>query len=276
MAQAAAQPKNPTEGPTIERKISLVSQLIAVFVTESRRLVLAKKTFVLFGVQLIPVLAALIYVIFQDIDGLTMFRNIVEYTVFPFLLPLAALFYGGPTIVEEMEGRTLTYLTMRPIARPALFLSKWLAGATMTALVVIIPLLLLFAVCLFQSSDMESTLESLGFIVIAALIGVLTYTAIFATLGVIFASSLLLGVIYFVLVEMILATLPILELLSVKYYLRTTAGFSATDRLGFLDRLVLDEPLVFDWWFGVLIASLIAFVALVAGTFVFRERQYHV
>jgi hypothetical protein len=110
----------------------------------------------------------------------------------------------------------------------------------------------------------------------AAFIGVLTYTAIFATLGVIFASSLLLGVIYFVLFEMIVATLPLLELLSVKYYLRTIAGFSATDRLGFLDRLVLDEPLVFDWWFGIIVASLIALVALIAGALVFRERQYHV
>ncbi|MFU8805542.1 MAG: ABC transporter permease [Bradymonadaceae bacterium] len=267
MAHAAAQ---------FDRRISILGQLLVVFATECRRLSRAKKTYVLFGVQLIPVLAALVYVIFQDIDGLTMFRNIVEHTIFPFLLPLAALFYGGPAIVEEMEGRTLTYLTMRPIARPVLFFSKWLAGATVATLVVIVPILLLFAVCLSQSADMGATVESLGFICISALIGVITYTAIFALLGVIFASSLLLGVIYFVIFEMVLATLPVLELLSVKYYLRTTAGFSATDRLGFLDRLVLEEPLIFDWWFGALVASLIAAVALGIGAYIFRERQYHV
>jgi ABC-2 type transport system permease protein len=267
MAEAAAQ---------LPRRITLANQLTAVFVTELRRLLTAKKTLVIFAVQLIPVVAALVYVIFQDIDGLTMFRNIVEYTVFPFLLPLAALFYGGPVIVEEMEGRTLTYLTMRPISRPVLFLSKWLAGALMTILITVVPILLLFAVCLSQSSDMASTAESLIYICLGAVMGSVAYTAIFATLGVLFSTSLLLGIIYFVIVEMILAALPILELLSVKYYLRTVAGFSATDRLGVLDRLVLDEPLVFDWWFGLIIGAIFTVVALVVGAFSFRERQYYV
>ena len=57
-------------------------------------------------------------------DGLMLFKDIVSIVSLPFLVPLAALFHGGPAIVDEMEGRTLTYLTLRPIPRPAIFLGK--------------------------------------------------------------------------------------------------------------------------------------------------------
>ncbi|MBA2664083.1 MAG: ABC transporter permease [Bradymonadaceae bacterium] len=258
------------------RSISIANQLATLLSCELRRLVFARKTIVLLVVQLLPAIAALVYVLFKDIDGLTMFRSTVEMVTLPFLLPLAALFYGGPTIVDEMEGRTLTYLTLRPVAKPVLFLGKFFAGTLTALVVVLVPLALLFLACLGKSSDLSASLSSFGFIMLAAAMGVITYSAIFALLGVVFATSLLSGIIYFVVVEMVFSLLPLLELLSVRYYLRTTAGFNATDRLGLLDRLILEEPLKFEWWVGVLVAAILAVVAVVLGAFAFRERQYHV
>ncbi len=263
-----------TQNPT--RSLAATGLLVTLISTELRRLLTARKSVILLFVQLLPAIFALVYVFFKDIDGLTMFRSTVETVTLPFLLPLAALFYGGPVIVDEMEGRTLTYLTLRPVPKPLLFLGKLIAGTIAGLAVVIVPLLLLFLVCLATSSDFADAASTLGALVGACALGVVTYTSVFALLGVIFASSLLAGIVYFVVSEMVLSLLPVLELLSVRYYLRTIAGFIAADRLGILDRLVLDEPLKFEWWVGVVVTLIITCLATAIGAYVFRERQYHV
>ena len=43
------------------------------------------------------------------------------------MLPLAALFYATALVADEVEGRTLTYLTTRPVSRAAIFAGKFAA-----------------------------------------------------------------------------------------------------------------------------------------------------
>ncbi len=265
-----------TTSRSLPRNLSTLSQLQTMIAVQFKLLLMQRKTRALALVEMLPVIGAFIYVIFEDVDGLTMFSGIVESLMFPFLIPLAAIFFGGPAIVDEMEGRTLTYLTLRPINKPALFVGKLLSSMLMAWILVIVPLLLLFVVCMVQSGDIGDSLQSLGQILLAASCGVAAYTAIFAALGAAFASSLLASIIYFVASEMVIASLPVLELLSIRYHLRTAAGFSAADRLGILDRMVLEEPIVFDWWVGALVSLVVALLATGAGAYIFKDRQYHV
>ncbi len=258
------------------RNFSTASMLGTLTKVQLKFLLTSRKTIALGVVQLLPAIAALVYVLYQDVDGLTMFRNIVETVTFPFLVPLAALFYGGPTIVDEMEGRTLTYLTLRPIPKPVLYMGKLLAGWIVGALVVIVPMFVLFFVSVAASDDFAATVASMGQLSLAAGLGVICYASIFALLGAIFAKSLISGIIYFVIFEMICATLPVLELLSVRYYLRVIAEFNAGDRLGMLDKLILDEPIVFPLWVGVVVILIAITAACATGATVFREKQYHV
>lgn len=257
-----------------DRTISTVGQLQTLYLTQLRQLVKARKTIALLIVQMIPVIGAIFYVLFNDIDGLTMFRNIVEQVTFPFLIPLAAIFYGGPAIVDEMEGRTLTYLTLRPIPKPILYTGKVLAGMTMSFFVVIIPIITLFIVCLVTSNDLGATISSLGQLSIAVALGVATYISIFAALGALFANSLISGIIFFVVFEMIFAFLPILELLSIRYYLRAIAEFNASDRLGTLDKFILDKPIILDWWVGLIVTLFLTGLFMAIGATIFKKRQY--
>lgn len=261
---------------TVARTPSTVSQFQTVLVTQLMQLLRARKTIALGIIQLLPAVAALIYVAFENVDGLTMFRNIVETVTFPFLIPLAALFYGGPVLVDEMEGRTLTYLTLRPIPKPALYLGKVTAGCLVGCLVVIVPMFVLFGVCLATSSDFGATISSMGQMSAAAALGVICYSTIFAMLGALFTNSLISGIVYFVVFEMIMAILPVLELLSIRYYLRTIAEFNTSDRLGLLDQMILDKPIIFPIWAGVLVTLVIAGAASLLGAYIFKEKQYHV
>lgn len=258
------------------RNLGPTSQLATLFGTQLKLLFFARKTKALLAIQLVPVLAAFVYVIFESVDGLTMFTGVTETVTIPFLVPLAAIFYGGPAIVDEMEGRTLTYLTLRPVGKGTLFVGKALAGIAMALPIVIVPVLFLFGICLWQSSDWNMAMESLGPMLGAIALGTTAYTALFAALGAAFASGLLASIIYFVVFEMVFGVLPILELLSVRYHIRTTAGMNATDRLGILDQLVMDEPLILDWYWGMAVLIVLTGGGLAIGAWIFRERQYHV
>ena len=269
MAEAA-------QNATPQRHLQAGAQLVTLLTTQVRLLLVARKTRALFVVQMIPVIAALVYVIFESVDGLTMFNSVVETVTIPFLAPLAGIFFGGPAIVDEMEGRTLTYLTLRPVGKGTLFVGKALAAIAVALPIVLLPMLGLFAICLSQSPDLGLAAQSLGSLLGAVALGTATYTAIFAALGAAFASGLLASIIYFVVFEMVLGALPVLELLSIRYHVRTTAGVTATDRLGVLDQLVLDEPIVLDWWVGATILGTLVVVGVAVGAWIFRERQYYV
>lgn len=258
------------------RNISTGAIFTSLLGVQLKQLLRSRKTIALLVVQLLPVIAALVYVIFKDVDGLTMFRNIVEDVTFPFLIPLAALFYGGPTLVDEIEGRTLTYLTLRPVAKPVLYAGKLVAGWIVGGLVVIVPMFVLFLVSLATSNDLAATIGSMGQLSLAAGLGVITYCSIFALLGALFATSLISGIIYFVMFEMVFAALPVLELLSVRYHLRTVAGFNTGDRLGFLDKLILDQPLIIPLWAGLLILIAAVIGAVSAGALTFKNKEYRV
>lgn len=256
------------------RSVSPTALLPTLIITQLRMLLRARKTIALFIIQLIPVVAALFYVVLKGSDGLTLFGNIVENVSYPFLVPLIALFYGGPTIVDEMEGRTLTYLTLRPIPKPLIYLGKLIAGCVTGVLLITIPMLLLFLVCLITSEDLGAAAPSMLQMLGGASLGVLCYTTVFAALGAMFTRSIISSIVYFVIFEMVLATLPVLELLSIRYYLRTIAEFNAGDRLGLLDQFILDKPIVFPIWAGILVVTLISLFASAFGAYVFKEKQY--
>ena len=161
-----------TSRPMPTRNLSTASQLQTLVTAQIRQLLGQRKTKALAVIELLPVIGALIYVILEDVDGLTMFTGIVESLTFPFLIPLAAIFFGGPAIVDEMEGRTLTYLTLRPISKSALFIGKLIAGVLVALLLVVVPLVLLFGVCLWQSSDIGESMQQFGQIALSASLGV--------------------------------------------------------------------------------------------------------
>lgn len=274
MTTTATKTTTTPDGP--EPNLSVGNQFAALYNAQLRQLLRARKSMALGIVQLVPVLIAGVAVFGMDIDGATMFRRVVEYMTFPFIIPLIAIAYGGPAVVDEMEGRTLTYLTLRPLPKPVIYLGKTLANATFASALVLAPMLLMFLVCLGASSDLSETVMSLLKLSGCAVLGVFTYTAIFAALGALFATSLISSIVYFVVFEVVLAALPVLELLSVRYYMRTMAGFNTTARVGQLDGLIMDKPLVLPIWVGVLVACVITLTGLGAGAYIFKERQYYV
>lgn len=257
------------------REFGAINQISTIFATDFRMQLRSRKTLALFAVQLLPVIVGAIQVFFGSTDALAMFSETVAEVTFPFLMPLAAIFYGGPALVDEMEGRTLTYLTLRPVAKPALFVGKWLSGSVIASGLVLIPVLLLLVISIISAGSMDMAAATVGKILIATVAGTAAYTAIFAALGALFARSLIGSVIYFVVFELIFSLVPTLELVSLRFHINEAAEFAQGYRPDFLPDFI-GAPISYDWWIGVGIILVYLGAAVVAGSAIFSNKQYHV
>ena len=238
------------------------------------RLLRSKRTWVVGALQLLPALVVLIYVLFQDSDGGVLFRQTAAAVTYPYLVLLVGVFYGGPTIVEEIEGRTLSYLTLRPVSKPVLYLAKLAGVITVAGALVAAGLLVLWGVSLAGGGPLAlgGALEMIA----GAVVGVAAYCAVFAALGALVGSSLVGTIVWAVVFEVGFAVLPVLELLSVRYYVRVMGGLAAGDRLGMLDKLILDKPLILPQWSGYCVGVGLVLVAGALGAWIFGRRQYQV
>lgn len=275
-----------TEPSSIDRPPRQLSSLplgLRLLGLDLKRQARTRKVFILFGIQLLPALIALLSLIWGDSGGLSVFRGTVTSVYLPLLLPLAALFFGGPTIVDEVEDRTITYLMLRPISRPTLYLSKLATSIILAMAITILPILVLFGVCIIGApGEFGEALPVLGSTLATVGVGAIAYTALFALLGVIFASTLLPGIVYYIVFELILATIPIVEILSVKFHLYALGGFDRRDPTDGeslrerLETMLLDQPLEFEWWASLAVLSLFTAGTVLLATIIFRNRQFHV
>jgi ABC-2 type transport system permease protein len=141
------------------------------------------------------------------------------------LLPLVALIYAAGIIQDEQEEQTITYLLVRPIPKWALYTVKLLATWT-TAIVFTVVLTVLTYAAIFIGADVPADDIPLRCLKVAAIhsLAVVAYCSLFGLLSLLTKRILIVGVVYTVLVEGLLANLPFgIRLITVIYYTRLIA-----------------------------------------------------
>jgi ABC-2 type transport system permease protein len=162
----------------------------------------SRRTRIFIAIGLLPAVVALVIRLnawlspAASIDGPAVFSNIVLTFNLQFLILVLALFYGTSIVSEEVEGRTLTYLTTRPIPKPAIILGKFAAAAAfLIALVgagVTLAFLILHADRLGDAGQWLVLARSLAVLAL----GILVYTALFTLAGAVLKKSVLLGLMF--------------------------------------------------------------------------------
>ena len=260
---------------TMRKAISPTNALGVVFSKHLRQQVSARKTFILGAVLLVPVIGAVVYAAGDGTSGLSVFKSLVESIYIALLLPLAGLFFGGPTVVEEIEGQTASYLFLRPVAKPLVFLGKVLASILMVSAMVLVPVLLLYPILMTAGASVGDHLPMLAKMSMTLLIGSVSYTAVFAALGALFSRSLLAGIIFWVVFEWLLSLVPVLGTATQKYHLRNTADLIDPGQLGTLEKFVgLQKPIIVSIPLSYAVLIGVTCVALAVGAYVFNRRQY--
>jgi ABC-2 type transport system permease protein len=139
------------------------------------------------------------------------------------LAPLTALLYAAGLIRDEVEEQTLTYLLMRPLPRPAIYIVKWKAAYLVTAALTAVFTCVAFGVTALTCSEplatsvVERALITSGILALTQI----GYCAVFGAIGLMAKRALLLGVAYIILFEGLLANLDtVARRLTVMYYFR--------------------------------------------------------
>ena len=211
------------------------------------------------------------------------------------LLPLVALLYASGMIQDEQEEQTITYLLVRPVPKWALYAMKLLATLTTTVLLTALFTALTYAAIYAGSTTTpggEATGRCLKAMGVHSL-AVAAYCSVFGVISLLTRRTLVVGIIFAVIVEGLLANLPFgIRLVTVIYYARLIAyrsmGFTVTfpgensreDVAAVVwgldvksDPLLLEHPTV-GTSVTVLLAATAACAAIAA--FLCSRREFHV
>ncbi|MFB0566784.1 MAG: ABC transporter permease [Candidatus Aminicenantaceae bacterium] len=161
-----------------------------------------KRTKIFLVISFLPVVIALIIKFIQffnqniSIRGITIFSNIIIFFYLQFLILILALFFGTSICSEEIEAKTLTYLTTRPVPKSAIVLGKYAAYTLLIILMVNIGVVFSFIVLnldhLFDFSLYRILFRDMGVLTL----GLVCYTAFFNLIGTFLKKSILFGLIF--------------------------------------------------------------------------------
>jgi ABC-2 type transport system permease protein len=227
-------------------------------------------------VGLIPVaIAVLVRILMagRADDLAAVFSEILMVFFVTFYIVILSLFYGTSVSAEELEGRTLSYLTTRPLAKSAIFIGKYAAyAALMSAMVTASLGLSYFIMNGHRLRDAGLYLTFLRYAGVLAL-GILAYTAFFAFLGTFLKRAIIVGLLFGFGWENVIQYFPgSTQKFSLVHYMksllpRRPAGGGKLSLLLF--RLEPTSPLV-----SVLTLAAVAAVFVTLACVLFRAKEY--
>ena len=162
----------------------------------------AKRTRVFILLALVPVLLMLAARVMESVGSATpgdaagFFGNIMLSLYFQLLIPVLALFFGTSIVNDELDNKTLVYLTTVPVRRRTVLLGKYLAAWLLAALLIVAGFLLCFLVASFTLLGDVAAWQELGLFLGTALLALFCYSALFTALGAFMKKSILIGLFF--------------------------------------------------------------------------------
>ena len=218
--------------------LNSTKNIFSVFFSLGKR---AKKTKAFYLISFIPVVMALVIKFGQilsehsDIGGIYIFTNIIMAFYLQFLILILALFFGTSVCSEELEGKTLTYLTTRPISKSAIILGKYTSytalAILMTAAGVVCSFLILNVNSLLDFSLYKILLRDLAVLSL----GLICYTAFFTFIGTFLKRSIMFGLMFSFGWENVIQYFPgTTQRFAIVHYLKSLLPSTSGGRFSFL------------------------------------------
>ena len=212
-------------------------------------------------------------------DGSAFFSNLVGTLYLSILVYLVGLAFGVPTIHDEVEGRTITYLLTRPISRVAVYAGRLAAVQVIAAVLLALSLVLCFAFMVvgnFGVIDVEFVKQYVNHVWIV-LLATMVFTGLFAIFGVVFKRPLVWGVAYAFAWEGVVSKIPgQMQTWTLEFHVRNVMMRDEDvqgSMIDFLRRMMVENPDVSPWVStGLLLVALVAFSVI--GGVIFGRREY--
>ncbi len=202
--------------------------------------------------------------------GITSFIIVNAYVYV--LLIVVSLFYGTALISDEYEDKTITYLFMRPVSKPTIYLGKYLAYLVVAMGLLLPSAAMTFLIAMLADPAGEAAhhvpilLQDLAVLAL----GVLAYGSLYALIGAVAKRPVFVGLGFAVLWETVIGLIPgYLNKLTIKRYLLSLLPHPVGERglVGFFETGI-PAPIAV----AVLLGVTAGLVAL--GCWVFTHREY--
>jgi ABC-2 type transport system permease protein len=132
-------------------------------------------------------------------DSLQTGVELISLLHFTLLVPIIALVFATAALGDMREDGTLVYLWLRPMDRWPIAVGAWLASITLSLPLTLVPLVV-SAVAVDGGGDLVSAT------VLAGVVGVIAYSALFVLLGLLLKNSIVWGLGYIMIWEGLIAS----------------------------------------------------------------------
>jgi len=237
----------------------------------------AKKTKLFYLLSFIPVIMAFVVKfgqIFSDrasLSGIYIFSNFIMTFYLQFIILILALFFGTSVCSEELEGRTLPYLSTRPISKASFILGKYAAYTLLVILMTVVGVVLCFFILNLNELGRLSLYKVLFRDIGVLVLGLICYTSVFTFIGTFIKRSIMFGLVFSFGWENVIQYFPgSTQRFAVVHYLKSLLPSPSSGRFSFLlFRLEPTPPLL-----AVIILFLITAVFLGLACLVFHFKEY--
>lgn len=186
---------------------------------------------------------------------------------FPLVLLLITLLLAVPLFRDEIDRESLSYLLTRTLSKPRLLLGKYLGYVGAALVVLLPPMVVSYAIVALAGSPPAGSLNGvLPALVLATVLGILAFGAIFLLMGLLTRNAILFGLFYAFIWEYLIGGLSGLAPdLSVMHFLLSIPTFYVSEGplAGYSTSLTLAQ--------AVIVPLLVAASALVLATLAFLE-----
>lgn len=186
---------------------------------------------VVIGLSLIPVIFALIYLINTSVARPRQFlgNGLFVEVMIPTIMPLTILVLATSAFGDEIEDRTLPYLTLKPMSRLRLVLEKLIGSVLVSGPIVIAGLAITYVIVM--RGDSADHLRLFGAMAAAAAMATITYSAIFMLVSLLISRALVAALIYSFVWETILGRfVPGLRYVSIRHFVHSIFSGIVDDR----------------------------------------------
>lgn len=190
-----------------------------------RQFLRAKSVLVVAGICIIPVFFAIIMRLAESNLRVWELRDFLAQPIFiglfaSTLLPLAALVLSTAALGDEIEDRTLPYLTLKPMSRLRIVLEKYIGTILITVPIAWIALLTVWLVASWGYLD--DTRDMIVPMLVASVAGIAGFAALFLLISLYAQRALLIGIFYVFVWESLLSQfLTGIRTISIRHYMQS-------------------------------------------------------
>ena len=236
----------------------------------------SKKAKIFFLLSFLPVLVLLIAKIIEltnpaaRISAADIFSKAMLIIYIQLLAPILALLFGSLVINEEIDNKTLIYLTTSPVPKPAIIVGKYLAYIVLSAIIINTGLLLCFLVINIDQLGEVSYLKQFFTFVGVGGLALIAYSAFFTLISALIKKSVVVGLLFIFGWENVVQYFPgVTQKFTVIHYIKSILPYTS-DNIKFLVFRLEPSGTVES----ILVLFLLTLISLIAASFIFNNKEY--